>query len=487
MSSTVGLSRNVEIRDSRLHTVLTYHGDAVTINEKGKKEELKPGNFCFGQCGNCQEGCAVGMVCEILDTAMVVHSPIGCYASQSAMWIGGRNTAKGRNKGEFEFTNICTNIQEKDTIYGAGEKLRVAIQTAYDKYQPQAIFVTTSCASGIIGDDVPSIVDEMEEKLGIPVVDIACEGFKSRIWSTGFDTSFKRIADRVIKPPKKKRNMVNVFNFAGVDNFSRLLNPIGLTVNFLPAQASLQEFSEISEAVCTATICQTLATYIGDRLEKEFGVPQVRAAAPYGLDWTDNWLRAVAKIAGKEEEAEAFIESEHKRIAEPLAALRKYFEGKTAYVFSGDSYAHNIASVASDLGLKIIGVTTYHHDQQYDTPEINTLNYLVEKLGNVPNYSVCNKQPYQVVKFLQRLNPDVLIVRHAGLSTFGYKLGIPTIVEGDSNKCVGYDGLIELGYRIQRVFQTRKLIKNISEYTELPYTEWWLDEKTDPFYFVEGA
>ncbi|MBP5749013.1 MAG: nitrogenase, partial [Treponema sp.] len=122
----------------------------------------------------------------------------------------------------------------------------------------------------------------------------------------------------------------------------------------------------------------------------------------------------------------------------------------------------------------------------YDTKEINTVKYLVETLGNVPNYTICNKQPYQVIKFLSNLSPDFLIVRHQALTVLGYKLGIPSIMEGDSNKCVGYDGTIDLGRRIQKILKTRKLYENIARNVEFPYTEWWLKKDTDPFAFVGG-
>ena len=86
---------------------------------------------------------------------------------------------------------------------------------------------------------------------------------------------------------------------------------------------------------------------------------------------------------------------------------------------------------------------------------------------------------------LRKLKPDVLIVRHQDLSILGYKAGIPTVFEADSNKSVGYNGIVELGERILRVFKTRKLIDNIAEHAKLPYTDWWLDENTDPFYFAK--
>ena len=76
---------------------------------------------------------------------------------------------------------------------------------------------------------------------------------------------------------------MNIFNFSGVDSFTPLLKTIGLRPNYLVETRSVDEISQMAEAACTATICETLATFVGDRLEKLYGVPQVIAPAPYGI------------------------------------------------------------------------------------------------------------------------------------------------------------------------------------------------------------
>jgi len=480
------LNRTVEIRESRLQTVLTYNGDAKTLNEKAKEKSLKIGKFQFSQCGNCQEGCALGRVYQVRDTAVVSHSPIGCYGCISGRYLGGRQVAKVRGREEFVHQAICTNIQEKDTIYGGAVKLKETIREANRRYDPRIIYVTTSCASGIVGDDVQGIVDEMAKELGKKVIALECEGFKSKVWSSGFDIGHNAVLNSAVEPPKKRQmDVVNIFNFSGADTFTPLLGLLGLRPSYLTEQSTLEQLAEISEAACSASICETLATYPGERLEKLYGVPQVKGPSPYGIEWTDRWIREVASLTGKTDIVEQVIESEHERIRPELEEMRKFFKGKKVYIFSGCSYAHNMASVCNDLGLEIIGITTYHHDQKYDNPEINTLEYLVDTVGNIPNYTICNKQPYQVIKFLKNLNPDFLIVRHESLTILGYKLGIPSIMEGDSNKCVGYEGVLDLGRRIKTILKTKKLFSNIAEHVEFPYTDWWLDDSVDPFYFVK--
>ena len=481
-----GLQRKVEIREKRLQTILTYNGDAKGLVKGSSENSLKIGHFNFTQCGNCQEGCALMQIYSIWDAAVVSHSPIGCYSGIAYRYLGNNVVSKMRGNRPFYHHGICTNIQESDTIYGGIPKLRKAVKEAYERYNPKIVYITTSCASGIIGDDVQALADEMTDELGVPVFAVECEGFKTRIWSTGFDASFNGVLNAAVKPPKKKQpDLVNIFNFNGIDSFSPLLKTIGLRPNYLIETRSVEELSQMTEAACSSTICETLATFMSDKLEELYGIPQVKAPSPYGLQWTDRWLRAVAALTGKESIVEEAIRKEHERIEPELNELRKAFKGKKAYVLAGDAFAHNLASVAHDLGLEVAGITTYHHDKKYDNPEVNTAQYLLETVGNVPNVSICNKQPYQVVKILKKLKPDFLLVRHPGLAVLGFKLGIPAIMENDSDKAVGYEGILDLGRRIKRAMATEKLYKNFAKHTNFPYTDWWLDEETDPFYFVE--
>ena len=315
------LNKKVDIRENRLHTILTYNGDSEGLEKASEENKLKIGHFKFSQCGNCQEECAFMQVYSIHDAAVVSHSPIGCYGYVSERWLSMVPVAAVRGKSSFEHHSICTNIQESDTIYGGANKLRHAVEEAFKRYNPKIIYITTSCASGIIGDDVQSIAAEMSKKLGIQVFAIECEGFKSRIWSTGFDAAFNGILQTAVKAPQKKQaDLVNIFNFSGVDSFTSLLKTIGLRPNYLVESRSVDEVSQMAEAACSATICQTLATFVANKLEKLYGIPQVIAPAPYGIQWTDRWLREVARLTGKEKLVEAAIEKEHERIARQLQA-----------------------------------------------------------------------------------------------------------------------------------------------------------------------
>jgi nitrogenase molybdenum-iron protein alpha chain len=430
-------------------------------------------------------GCSQTLSYVIRGAAVIDHAPIGCSGRIGSNSLTVEVSARARGLPPQKVQVLSTNIQEKDTVYGGLEKLRATIYEAKRRFNPSAVFVLSSCAAGIVGDDIESAADELQEELGIPVVPVFCEGFKSRIWSSGFDAAFHGILTRIVKPPVNKQpDLVNVFNFEGSDTFGPLLGKLGLRANYVVPLADVKTLETLSEAACTTHICETLAMYPAAALEQEYGVPEVKAPPPFGINWTDNWLREVARLTGRDAAVEDLIKAEHERIRGDLEQVREELRGKRAYIFAGDSYAHSIANMLLDLGLDLAGITTLHHDQTTDGggDSLDSLGNLVASKGDIGNFTVCNKQPYQVFKLLRAVMPDLLIVRHRNMTIVGAKLGIPTINEGDVNISAGYDGLIRLGKRLINAAKTRRLFENVARHYENPYTRWWLEE-ANPFYF----
>lgn len=479
---------SVDVRERRLKSIISYSGTARDLSERARTAPLDLRERSFGQCSDCAFGCAHVLTSTVRNVTVIDHSPIGCSNGMdrdSAINIA----AAARGLPPVTSNLICTNLKEKDTVYGGGEKLRTAIYEAHRRFSPQAIFVHSSCASGIIGDDIEGITDDMQEELGIPIVPVFCEGFKSRIWSTGFDAAYHGILRKILKPPKKKQpDLINIFNFQGVDTFGPLLANFGLRANYVVPLSDVETLETMSEAACTTHICETLATYPAKVLEDYYGVPEVKAPPPFGIEWTEEWLREIGAITGKESEVEAYIKRERDIAMPKIEAMRERLGGRKIYVFAGDSYAHSISNMLLDLGMDLVGITTLHHDQKIDgnLEILHSLTHLVQTKGDIDHFTVCNKQPYQVYKIVRELKPDFLLVRHFNMGVVGAKLGIPTLNDGDVNISAGYDGMIRLGERILQAFKAEKLFRNIKRRTEVPYTDWWLSEP-DPFYFEKSS
>ncbi len=133
--------------------------------------------------------------------------------------------------------------------------------------------------------------------------------------------------------------------------------------------------------------------------------------------------------------------------------------------------------------MKAQGAAIFHHDPVYDNgaPESDTLGHTVNDYGDVPNYNVCNKQEFELVNQLNRIRPDILLARHGGMTLWGAKFGIPSLLIGDEHYGMGYEGLVNYGERILETLENNEFVTNLAKNTVNPYSKWWLEQKPNKF------
>lgn len=485
-----------ETRDQRLGTITQWDGPASQLAKDsaftfGCGRDCGPGgkrlcelNSPYSQASMCAEQIAVTNATIIKDTVVIQHSPIGCASSQSFTSRYSRDLAARRGWKPEDPKSICTNLGEQDMVFGGVERLAETIRDAYERHKPRVIFVATSCATGIIGDDVDGTVRQLEDELGIPVVALHCEGFKSRHWSSGWDVIEHGILRRLVpdRTHEKNPDLLNVIHLGGPDVFTPLVGPLGLKVNLIMGGNSLERLADLSTAAATVTMCFVLS-YLATGLEQEYGVPEIRAPLPYGQEATDNWLRDIARVTGRSHLVEAVISSERARIAPELERLRHLLKGKKGFVAAGAAFAHGLIADLRELGVTVDDAYSFHHDPSTDSrdPEQDSLGHLIETTGDIENFTVSPDQHFQTHAALKRSNPDFVICRHSGTTaTLAGRLGIPVLPIFYSNDGLGYEGLLTIGRAILRVLPRRRFYEDVAAHSSFPYQKWWLEE-TNPY------
>ena len=492
---------SVKNRELRLGTIISWNGSAEDLVKESDFEGRSKfgGSGCAGKKGPGCKLCELempfsqqAMCCHaiietqcanITDCILIEHSPIGCSARLPRINLTYKGGLARRGRPVQNINVLSTNLRENDMVFGASERLRKTIREGYERYNPKAIFVAMACSTAIIGEDIISTSDEMEEELGIPVIPLECEGFRSKHWSTGFDIAQHAVLRRIVKKePKEKKDIINIVALWGTDYFTDILKPLGLDVNYLIDMASFDELAQASEARATSTFCHTLGSYFGKALEDEYGVPQIHAPMPYGFAGTDAWLREIARVTGKEDIIEDYIESEHQRVLPKIEELRGQLKGLKGFVATGSAYAHAIIEVIRELGVEVDGSIVFHHDPVYDSGDEheNSLKFLTDNYGNIPDFSVSKTQQFQLYGLLKRADPDFIIIRHNGVAPLALKMGVPALPMGDEHIAVGYDGMIRVGEALIEILARKKFGDLLSKNIKLPYTQWWLDQE-DPF------
>lgn len=471
------------IRETRPYTYNDCGGQSGPLSQKFKKRCLADADRTFSQGLQCQQINSIAALFSLEDSVFVVHSPqgcIGCVSMANDLYNVGQT-----HRGVTVAKNgrmIVTNLDERDIILGGEEKLREAVDLACERYDPKMIFVFTSCASGIIGDDVDAIVADLQESTDSLIIPIHCEGFKSKVCASGFDAAFIAIADYVLKGRKaeKEPGLINLFapttvSYKDQVEMEQMLEAIGLHVNYIPFYSSLEKIKQIPSAQASTAICKVFADEFMKELEQDYDIPFSHTVMPIGVRNTDIWFSGIAALVGREAEAKRYMEREHERINPEIERIRARLEGKRVFICGGTGRSFAAAALIEDFGMELVGLETPTYDDDAQTD----IDYLNETHGDFL-IDVANMQPFEQVNLLKRLKPDVFI----GVPLWAARLGIPTTHVLDMKRpTMGYNGILYLGEKIADQIENPGFNKKLTKHARLPYKESWY--ASDPFKFIK--
>lgn len=474
-------------REERKYALTGGGACSHNLSERFKKRCLKNAERSFAQTTQCQEINSIQALLSMEDAAFVVHSPNGCVGCVSFMNDGFKVGQYHRGIQNIRNARyIVTSLDEKDIVFGGEEKLTKAVLDLNSRYNPNIIFIFASCASGIIGDDIDSVATNLQNEIDAIVVPIHCEGFKSKVPATGFDTVFNSIIKYVLKDdkPEKEKGLINVFATTSIGyedqlEIEKLLDVLGLHVNYIPFYSSVEKLRKIVKAEYSVAICQVFADEFMEYLKNEYDIPYSITGMPIGIRSTDEWFLSVAKLVGKEDVALKYIEEQHKNVLPEITKIRKLTEGKKVFICAGTGRGIAAASLIEDFGMKLVGIQTPTYEEAF----IESFDELEKIHGGDFIIDIANMQPFEQVNLVNKLKPDFFL----GMSNWVSKLGVPSthILEA-KRPTFGYNGLIYLGRKIENSIENPSFNVKLSKHKKLPYKEAWYEENAFK-YLKEGV
>lgn len=500
MSDEINLkNKTCPNREQRANGVNVYYGKASQLVQDAKDGKLRNCERKFQQSSGCVLNFYLTVrIPTIRGAVSVFHAPVGCSSSALGYreLYRGIPTALGRPE-KYELRWLTTNLNEKDVVLGAGRKLEAAILEAERRYSPEAIFVLTSCTSGIIGEDIEGIVNEVQTRIKATIVPVHCEGVRSRLVQTGYDAFWHGVLKYLVrKPEKKQKDLVNVASMLSYTwqdrlEIKRLLGKLGLRVNFVPEFASVEDFKQLSEAAVTAPLCPTYTDYLSRGLEQEYGVPYFMSPSPMGIAQTDEWLRQIAKYTGKEKEVEELIAEEHKIWVPKMAAIRKEF---LALKENGSK-----VTVLGALGQgRLLSQTPYFHElglnpsaaiaQDFDDLILEDMEKMIEKSGDF-DILINTFQSAEQAHLAKKYDPDLTLTCPFQGSAFKRNKGMTRIhsLRGDAlptSAQSGYAGSVACGEFLLRSWKNKTFQQTMLAKTEDSYKPWFY-EQPDPLYYTK--
>ncbi len=471
------------IRENRPFTYNDLGGKSSELEEGFNKRCLKAADRTFAQGLQCQQINSLNALMSLDDTVFISHSPQGC-AGCAVMGVMQYRVGQA-HRGVSIIRSprlIVTNLDQDDIVLGGEQKLTEAVFSADQRYSPKIIFVFTSCASGIIGDDVDSILENLQTEINAQLIPVHCEGFKSKICASGFDAAFLAISKYILKGEKQpeQKNLVNLFAPVSISykdqvEIERMLGQIDIEANYIPFYSSLEKIQKITAAHASTAICKVFADEFMKELESDYKIPYSHTVMPIGLRNTDKWFRGVAALFGKEKQVEEIIKREHDRIFPEIEKIKERLQGKRVFICGGTGRSFAAAALIDDYGMVLAGLETptYDQDAQDDIEYLNTIHkdFVVD---------IANMQPFEQVNLLNKIKPDVFI----GVPSWASRLGIPTTHVLDMKRpTMGYDGILYLGNKIADQIENPGFNKKLAQHVKLPYRQTWYDD--DPFKFIE--
>ncbi len=257
------------------------------------------------------EGCAV-----------IFHSPLGCVHVASDMDLGSqfRIMAEGSKETENAIPLISSNIREKDTIFGGISRLKQCIDYVIHTYEPECLFIASSCVAGVIGDDVEQEAEEAEEKYGIPVICVPYVGFLGGEYSDGYFKTADIIVDRFFTKKKQIPGKVLLIgDQMGPSGqyaleVKRILKLFGLFVEYqFPGYAPFDEWKNLTGAEWMVLLGgkgqSDKLCNLANKIKNCYGVGILTEQYPIGWENTRSWIHEIGVRLNKITLADQFYDN----------------------------------------------------------------------------------------------------------------------------------------------------------------------------------
>lgn len=485
-------------REDRIPTNTAFAGPCGQLKRECSKGCLRQGNRKFNQAEGCQHMLTFGMVGSLRNAVIILHSPLGCGSfllNNSAM---SKQMRILRDPNAEGLIYLSTNLDDSNVIGGGEQNLREAILYADKEFRPEAIVIPVACVPALIGDDVDSVVSELQKQVSASLVPLYCEGFRTKIPATAYDAVFHGYLKYLAKPEERQKDILedevaefiekrkisrtvtisNVESQSYADNMElkRLLNALGLEVNLIPVYAEPSNFRrEIFETALNVSFCGTHDNYFLEHMEELYGIPYIIDTMPVGKKNTAKWIRNIAAFFNLEKEAERLIDAEEKQLDEALEPYIEYFKGKKAYLVIGDVRVMVTAEAFQNLGFEIVGMKAFHIDE-YVVPALEA----VDNIDEIP-INVAMGHTFEITNVVKRVKPDIFIT-HPGGQNISAKYGIPIYPAFGPGVYNGYAGLFSIARGVKRALENGQYNKLLAKHSALPYTKEWYQK--DPAYYI---
>ena len=295
-----------------------------------------------------------------------------------------------------------TTFQARDLGGDTAELFKTACRDAYERFQPDAMIVGSSCTAELIQDDAGGLARALN--LPIPVMPLDLPSYqKKENWGAA-ETFFQMVRTLAAKTDSRRA--------ARPDGAKPRCNILGPYRPRLSATATTwwrfrtparrdgcrrecnRPPERHTETICAACPTRTSTSFSTRRLlaspppgwKSTYGQPQVRTV-PIGLGATKEFIREVAELAKCRSVPKPYRRSASRSAWWSRSVDSNYLTRKRVFVFGDATHAIAAARVASEeMGFEVVGLGCYNREfarevreaaaEQYGLTALITDDYL---------------------------------------------------------------------------------------------------------------
>ncbi len=326
----------------------------------------------------CAFAGALATTTQIKDSITVVHGPRSCthIAGQAIVSAGFRlfNQKGILLENQVAPAVVSSDMDESMVIYGGRDRLIKTLEQAMER-GPRAVFLVTTCPSGVIGDDPVAAVNEIRNRYpDVPVIPITSDGNLRGDYMQGVLNACMEgagaLVDITVTPDPHCVNILAEKNIAfnAESNFNTivdLLGGMGIHVNcrFVRNTSVTQLNHFLKAPLNLAAYTDYLGRLMADFIEERLGVPTASLPFPVGFTETAAWVREIAAFFGEQAAGEKLIRDYQEQYKAMIKEDKPALGGRRLMIIT---YVHNvdwIVETAFDLDMVVVKVCILDYSQ----------------------------------------------------------------------------------------------------------------------------
>ena len=442
--------RRALTREKRLSSLSHFHGNLEALIDETSGEEIKQRIRTFSQIHDDETIYAFDVLSTIEDAAIIVNGAIGCGA------IG---IAQNNNE---NFSWYSTNLVERDTILGGDDKLSEAILRAYEEKHPKAIFIVGTPVVAINNDDINSVILELEDEIGIPIISIYTDGFKTKTPVTGYDIVTHSLLKYLVSNNEDvKEDFINIISYSedieDVAVIADIFRELNIKFQILPRFSNVDEIKRVSKARASVVLNPEEGEYLAKELEEVFGVPYIETDVPVGFRGTKNFLLKLAAFLNIEDEVIGYIDKAEAELSQVV--IKDVLKDKKIFVDVALSKVSAYARLFTNLGGEVVGFSSSFVDLD-NRKQLKKLDFLPKTTIAI----IGNGQQFEKANELAKNSIDIYFSEKSG-SSFATDEG--AVVISTKNKVTyGFKGVEVIVNTIKKVEEFQEKYRLKSSYKE---------------------